>query len=87
MKTMENQPLSRVKKLDLFILNLEPYKWISTFVFKDKVKTDIKDDELITVAKQWIDGDFLGPKYNLEFNSTYSKFRKISNEQDTLSHK
>ena len=60
-------------------MDLEPDKWISTFIFKDKVKTDIKDEELIDVVKQWIDGEFIDSEYSLEFNSTYTKFRKIKN--------
>jgi hypothetical protein len=79
---MENLPLSRAKNLDSFILNLESGKWISTFKFKDKQKTDEVDTELINIVKQWIDGDFLGSEYSLEFNSIYSKFRKIKKRLD-----
>ena len=72
----EKTSLSRAQKLDLFILDLEPDKWISTFKVVDGKRTTEQDEQLIDIVKEWIDGDFLGPKYYLEFNSTYTKFRK-----------
>jgi len=76
METTQNQSLFRVKKLDLFILDLEPGKWISTFKMADKVRTSEPDQELIEIVKQWIDADYMWPKYYLEFNQTYTKFHK-----------
>ena len=77
---MENQSLSRAKKLDLFILDLEPGKWISTFKMVDGKRTTEPDQELIDIVKEWIIGDFLGPKYFLVFNSQFTKFKKGENE-------
>jgi hypothetical protein len=81
-KMTEKQSLSRVEKLDLFILNLEPGKWISTFKSIDGKRTTEPDTELIEVVKSWIDGDFLGPKYYLVFDLNYTKFKKGTNENN-----
>jgi hypothetical protein len=70
--TQENFLSDKIKKMDQFILVMPENTWFSTR----------GDTELIDIVKQWIDGDYLWPKYYLEFNSDFTKFKKGTNEYD-----
>jgi hypothetical protein len=68
---MENRYLSeKGQKLEQFIINMPINTWYTTR----------NNEEIIDIIKQWIDGDFMWPKFTLEFNYDYSKFRKIELE-------
>jgi hypothetical protein len=67
METTQKNCLSeKVKRMDEFILTMPENTWFTTR----------GDTELIGVIKQWIDGDYIWPKYYLEFNADYTKFHK-----------
>jgi hypothetical protein len=69
MKQIEMQktyPSDAKQKLEQFIIDMPRNIWYNTK----------QDEEIISIIKEWINGDYMWPKYFLVFNSDYLKFKK-----------